>query len=408
MNFSVPTNWDFRLLDKIKNYPIHDIYGVLDRTIVGGGRPSLVLPVVSKRYVERYVERMHSQGIKFTYILNAPCLNNLEYSKYFYRKLIKHLEWVEKIGTDYVNVSIPFLVEIIKNQFPRLKVKISTIAHVNSIQKAKMFEELGADEITLDFMINRNFSLLEKIRKSIKCKLRLVLNDICLHGCPFRYYHYNVLGHASQITNPLKGFYIDYCLIKCTIIKFINPAEMLKSRWIRPEDLQEYEKIGIDSFKICGRKNKRTEWILNTIKAYSSRRYEGNLLDIIDCIESAIGSNKHAQIREPFLQSVRQIFSYTSVRKAAFYLNMISRIPVRMYKDIFVFFNMLNTISSSIYIDNQNLRGFIDFFKKNNCLLSCEECGYCQEWAKRVIRLNEQEVDKYVRLFNKMLSNLTG
>lgn len=51
----------------------------------------------------------------------------------------------------------------------------------------------------------------------------------------------------------LKGFYLDYCLIKCTLIRFSNFKEMLKTRWIRPEDLKEYEEIGIDSFKITGR-----------------------------------------------------------------------------------------------------------------------------------------------------------
>ncbi|MBL7196779.1 MAG: U32 family peptidase [Candidatus Omnitrophica bacterium] len=408
MNFSVPTNWDFRLIDRLRDYPIHDIYGVLDRTIVGGGRPSLILPTVSKKHVERYVEKIHSRGMKFTYLLNSPCLNNLEYSKGIHRKLIRHLKWINKIGVDYVTVTIPFFAEIIKNQFPRLKIKISTIAHVNSIQKAKMLEELGVDEITLDFMINRDFSLLEKIRKSTKCRIRLVLNDICLYQCAFRYYHYNVLGHASQTINPLKGFYIDYCLIKCSIKKFTNPAELLKSRWIRPEDLKKYEEIGIDSFKVCGRKNKRTDWILNAVKAYSTQKHEGNLLEIIDCIESAVDKNYRLQPKKLFFKNIMQPFISLLTGKGIFYLNLISKLPIGMYKSMFDLFSILTRISNSVYIDNQGLNGFIDFFKKNNCLSSCEECGYCREWSKKVIRFDQRDVNEYVVALNKLFNNLTN
>ena len=406
MIFSIPTNWDFRLLDGIKEYPIHDIYGALDRTVFGGGRPSLVLPTVSKKKVEKYVERVHSQGMKFTYLLNAPCLNNLEYSKKVYRELIKHLKWINKIGVDYITVSIPFFVEIIKNQFPRLKIKISTIAQVNSVQKAKLFEKLGADEITLDFMINRDFSLLEGIKKSTKCRIWIILNDLCLHQCPFRYYHFNVAGHASQINNPLRGFYIDYCLMRCSIIKFTDPIELLKSRWIRPEDLKKYEEIGIDSFKVSGRKNKRTEWILNTVKAYSSQNYKGNLIDILDCMESAIGKNSQPQ--KPFLKNIMESFNYLSVRKAAFYFYLFSKLPVRMYKCSFDLLNILGKISRSIYIDNQELNGFIDFFKKNNCLSICEECGYCQKWSKKAMKLDQQEINKYISIHNRCLNNITN
>ncbi len=38
--------------------------------------------------------------------------------------------------------------------------------------------------------------------------------------------------------------------------------------------------------------------------------------------------------------------------------------------------------------------GFIDFFKKQNCLAMCDECNYCAKWAKKVVSLDKEEVIK--------------
>ena len=48
--------------------------------------------------------------MKFSYLLNAPCMSNMEYEPNFHRKLIEHLQWINDIGSDYVIVTIPFLI----------------------------------------------------------------------------------------------------------------------------------------------------------------------------------------------------------------------------------------------------------------------------------------------------------
>ena len=50
--------------------------------------------------------------------------------------------------------------------------------------------------------------------------------------------------------------------------------------WIRPEDLVHYEALGYDSFKLAGR-NLPTEVLITRLKAYAGRRYDGNLLDLV-------------------------------------------------------------------------------------------------------------------------------
>lgn len=387
MKLSVPINWDIELLEALKDYPVDDVYGAMDRTIIGGGRPTWSLPTVNKKQVEKYIEKTHSLGMKFTYLLNASCLNNIEYSKKSHLKIIKFLKWINDIKVDYVTVTIPYLIEIIKNDFPNLKVKVSTIAHINSVQKAKFFEALGVDEITTDFMINRDFHLLKKIKETTKCNIEVVLNDICLYQCPFRAYHYNVVGHASQTLNSLKGFYLDYCLIRCSIIRFTGLKEILKSRWIRPEDIHYYEDIGIGSFKISGR-TRSMEWILNVIKAYTSRKYNGNLLDLIDCIESPNYKIEHS----------------LNIKRYKNLLNYILVSPFKSYKDSYDWYSTSRKMSNYIYIDNNKLNGFINFFKNKDCPSSCEECDYCERWAKDVIKIDQNEVNKYINILS-ILSN---
>ena len=56
----------------------------------------------------------------------------MEYQREGNKKIIEHIAWIDSIGVDAVTVTIPFLLQIIKKQFPRLKVKISSFARVNT------------------------------------------------------------------------------------------------------------------------------------------------------------------------------------------------------------------------------------------------------------------------------------
>jgi len=299
MNLSVATNWDPELIDHLDGVDgVNEIFGVRQKTPVGSGRPYFIVADPDEAEIRRYIHNVHAGGKKFNYLLNGPCMNNLEYDKETHRQLIEHLCWLDEIGVDSVTVTIPYLVEIIKRQFSRMEVRISVIAHVNSVQRAKFFESLGADSITLDFNLNRDFKLLEKIRKAVNCRLTLIVNDACLYQCPFRYYHYNILAHSTQPYNPLGGFYIDYCIIRCTIEKFSHPAEIIKGRWIRPEDIPIYQDLGIDTFKISGRRMS-TPWIHRAAKAYSQKTYHGNLFDLLNCVAPSVDPD----VRSPQYQA---------------------------------------------------------------------------------------------------------
>lgn len=359
IQFTVATNWDPVLIEELTKYPVKDVYGVAPHTIVGGGRPSMILPDASEETITDYVKKVHDKGMEFCYLLNAPCMNNLEYDPEYHKKLLEYIQWIKDIGTDSVTVTSPFLIQLIKEQFPNLKIRVSTIAHVNSVNRAKFYEELGVNEITPDVMINRDFQTLERMQKAVKCNIVLLLTDGCLYQCPYRYYHYNILGHASQTFQQFERYYIDFCVLNCSVIKFSNPTEVIKSRWVRPEDLSHYEAIGISHFKIAGRRMS-TQWILRAVKAFSERKYDGNLVDIIQGFSMSFGGLEEKDPNIRFAESVGK------EKKA------------------------------KLVIDNTKLDGFIEFFKTQNCIAMCDDCAYCEEWAKKAVFLDKEGSEAYV------------
>lgn len=369
MRLLVPTNWDPALLEPLGRLEAGiDLYGVLSTSLIGTGGSSPENVDMAKGQAEEYIRQAHAAGLKFDYLLNAPSMSNMEWDRGTHRELLEHLDWICSIGVDSVTVTIPYLVELIKRQFPQLKIRISTIAHVHNVARARFFESLGADSINLDFHVNREFRTLKGITDAVKCEIILLANNLCLYQCPYEYYHHDGLGHASQSYNPVEGCYVDYCTIRCTLDRLKDMSQNIKCRWIRPEDLHLYEEIGIQMFKISGRAMP-TEKILKAATAYSSRHYDGNLHDILNVLTPKIG--------------------FINAGPPGTRTHTLAQPP-------------------ELHIDNRALDGFIDFFRKQNCLSECGHCDYCRKTAERVIRFDRKEVDDYVAGLSKTLQDLSS
>jgi collagenase-like PrtC family protease len=372
MKIRLGSNWDLSSLDALKGTSVDALFGKLPFDVVGGARPGFVLPQVDRKYVGRYIKACHERGLEFSYLLNAPCLGNLQYSKKGYGQIIELLEWIDQSGADAVTIGIPYLIDLVRKRFPRLKVKVSTTARVNTVRKALQYEDMGVEEIIIDEHINREFKTLEAIRKAVKCNLELIVNNICLWQCPYNYEHVNHDGHASR-----EGEEDDYCYLQypgylCLYRKLTDPVELLKSPWIRPEDIPHYEAIGYEHFKITER-FKKTSLLLEHVKAYENRRYDGNLLDL-----------------------------FTLPRKGAFtpvhleYFIKPEHVNIMKISELEKVFDL--EVRELIQMDNRKLDGFIEFFKKNDCnQTTCSACGYCETVFERVAVVNKEGVKKASR-----------
>jgi len=369
MRLLAPTNWDTELIPPLSQIKADiQIFGVLPISMMGSGMSGPDIPQMTTKQAEDHIKLAYSSGLTFNYLLNAPCMSNMEWHQDTHRELLQHLEWLSNAGVDSVTVAIPYLLELVKSQFPQLKVEVSTIAHVNSVARARFFESLGADCIILDSNVNRDFRLLKAIRDAVRCELGVLTNSLCLYQCPFEFYHNSTMGHATQNHNPLNGFYMDYCVLHCASSKLSDTSQLIKARWIRPEDIHIYEEMGIDFFKIGGRA-KPTEWIINATGAYPSRHYQGNLYDIL------VGLT-------PKITWANSALSGTQTTS-----------PGRPPR---------------IHIDNQGLEGFIDFFKKQDCLSGCSSCDYCQRIASNVVQVDRDEARVYVSALSRLLDDLTN
>lgn len=278
MRLSVPANYDCGLAGELSQYPVREVYGKLSWDPAGGGRPSCCTPGVDFQTLKPYVEALKTHGIQFNYLLNGSCLGNREWDRRWQKKLMRLLERLEAIGVARLTISTPLLFRMIKRRFPGFSLKVGIYAQVDTPARARYWEDLGADEITLEsFSINRDFDRLRRIRRAVRCDLQLIANHPCLANCPMQPYHQNGFAHSSDGSRRL---FVDTCILACSQLRLKEPERFIQAGWIRPEDLGFYERMGFDSFKLLERNIPSAE-LIKRVRAYSRRRFQGNLAELI-------------------------------------------------------------------------------------------------------------------------------
>jgi len=382
MKLSVAAQWDKALIDGLSKYKeVDSVYAKLGTDKVGGGRASFVLPKLSRKRAEEYIKYTHSKGIKFIYLYNGSCLNAMEFSKEGRDKLLWELDWaVNRAGVYGITVSTNYLFNLARKRYPKLPVGIGVFTWMGEPQRLKYFEDRGASWIVLAFNINRDFRLLEKIRKAIKhVDLVLFLNNICLYHCPHQTYHPNVLTHFSQSHNRSSNVCVDYHTWTCNKIKLDHPEELLKSRWIRPEDVKVYEDMGYEYFKISDR-SRASSWLIRATEAYVKRSYDGNLMDILSLEIPGDEKNIQPEINRNFR---KRLLKYTKSDRV-------------WLKGSFGWAKY-----GRPYIDNKKLDGFLNvkFFRNHDCdSWDCDKCGYCKRWSQKAMFFPNEEAHQKLRM----------
>ena len=382
MRLSVATNFDPALVEAMREYPVVELFGKLREDAIGGGRATYQLAHVSRRRLADHVRHARRSGIGFNYLLNAACLGNREMTRAGQREIEELAGWLCEIGVSSVTVSSPYLLTLVKTRYPALKVRVSVFGGVDRVRKAQMWEEMGADCIVLDsILVNRELAALERIRKAVRCDLELLVNNNCLSGCALSPMHMNALSHAGQEWHGNRGFLIDWCFLKCTEMKLRDPVNYIRSEWIRPEDLHVYEELGYDLFKIAER-DIPTPIMITRVRAYAGRRYDGNLLDLV----------------QPFAFREEKGGETYSRRGPGWFLRFFLRPglvnPLRMalLKRLADLRQMTGTVTGEppVTIDNRSLDGFLTRFLEAGCRdVDCAECHWCHEFARKAIRIDE-------------------
>jgi len=360
IKYSIATSWDNHLLDEFaelnekykRKSRICEIFGSLQKSITGSARPSNALPFVSKKQIESHVKKAHALGLEVNYLINSSCVGSKEFSLEWRQEFLKFVKWLKDINVNILTIAIPYLIEIIKNKFPDIRIKASILCGVNSPEKARRLAQLGVERITLDFCMPRYFRRIKEIREAVNCDLEIYANTSCLFHCHEQLHHFNIASHGSQIDE--KDF-TSYPYTMCTKRFLKDPSELIKSPWIRPEDTKEYAELGIDFFKLAGR-GSSTKWLSKCAQAYISQEFKGNLFDLI-------GKENYK-----YRQAVR---SKKGLEKPLFFIN------------------------------NKGLNGFIDFIKTKK-EHNCSKCNYCERVAKKVVKIDSKRRENILKRLAKI------
>jgi collagenase-like PrtC family protease len=375
MKLTIPVNWEDDYFEKIDFSATEEIYGKLNVGLIGGGRPSLTMPEVKREKVGEFVTEAHRRGLKFNYLMNGTCFDNLEISKTGYKDIRKTLDWLSKVGVDGISVSLPMVMEIIKKNYPHFSISASVQVRIDNFEKARYWQDLGADKINISYVdINKNFDEIRKIKeKTSGLKIQTIANLMCMNKCPMVTLHANYNAHASQKNHVMDNFSFDYYLFSCAEKLLSNPVEILRSAFIRPEDIHLYEEAGVDNMKLVER-SMTTEALARIVKAYTVRSYDGNMMDLIHGLSKYIIYNKDKH----YWKGLKYLLQPSKINllKAHKLVNQLS--IARKDKE----FNE----SFDLYIDNKKLDGFMDFFHKGHCQRDCRTCTYCDVWAKKAVR----------------------
>ena len=391
MKLSVAANWDLELLDGLGKIPeVTSIYAKLPFDVVGGGRAGVVIPSVDWDFAASYINSTHQHGLSFCYLINAPCLGNLEQTEEGQKQILSLIGRLVDMGVDSVSIANLAVVALVRRNFPNLAIRGSVLSWPTNLSRLKYQESLGVDPLIIPYSeFNRDFNMLPKIRSGLSCDMQLFVNVSCIYNCSYLGEHANSVGHASQLSlnNQRPNAFLDFYLWQCTRRRLLHPELLLMSRWIRPEDLHQYEAMGFDEFKIIDR-SRSTAWLLRATRAYADRSYDGNLLDILSLEMLGDPAGFHSDIEDQIPERMRH------------YKTKERQLMSRMLK------LRRRLLALDIYIDNAELSDFLDGFRKINCAETyCDNCRYCHRSAERAVCFDRAEADILAADISKLLED---
>lgn len=371
--FSVPADFKKATIDEYARlneaYPdakVIDTYGNISvDNRMESGRVIDQLPQVDILDLAEYIDYSRSRGIGFNYTLNAPSMQNREFTREGLRDMRNFLAKLHKAGVRSLTISLPPLIEFVQSLPFDFKIRASTLCYITNANKAAAFKKKGLEKIVVDEAINKDFFTLKKICRVFGPGVEVIVNPICQKNCNYRMFHYNQISKDSVAdTSRVSTNYYEH---RCVLQRFESPGHLLRISWIRPEDLHYYTAVGVNYFKLQGRHTfHKGGDIVRTVKVYMDQSFDGDLMEL------------------------------------------------------FTLFSPLNNFK--VRLENKKLDGFIKpfFEKKDFCRDDCSQCGYCDSFARKCVdhesgreiisaaRQFYDEYDQYTKLMKEVIDEIPG
>ena len=332
LEFSAPYNNDSSTLEKLfelkslNGNRIREIYLSGPQQYSAAGR--IVEEINESKFLD-IVERIHKQGIRVNLVMNPTCEGTDWYKPDMMKTKLDFLNRMhQKHGVEAVTIANPVYIKEVRKQFPSLEICASVLSDIDCAQRAMLFAKCGANVLTPDVCINRDLRVLKKIREVTDLEIKLMVNEGCLYKCPFRKFHFNYISHKSKELGSIDA---DVFFFNCFQVTESDHSQILKSGWIRPEDIAKYDGI-TNFFKIVGRERPKSH-VIRATTAYMKQSWEGDLLDIL-C---------------------------SSINHYA--------------------------LETGAHLDNKSLDQYAFFERTTSCQRDCTACTYCDEIADKLVRL---------------------
>ena len=304
MKFSIPYNGHNNFMkDMVNEYGsfIKEIYLAPNKMMTHTGRMNDAynkqFNETPQEYENKITELMsfaYANNIKINMLFNGSFINLDYYTQEGFQKLYDYIDLnYRRRYLTGITIIDPYLVTQLKkirdNEWPNLEIHASVNMYANDINRVKILEDLGMDSICIDRDINRDMEKLKKIRENTNTELKIMVNEGCLMGCPFRKNHHErkevYTGNSELLLDIRKSLVkrfekpITDKLAFCIEKYLEDTSQIFRSPFIRPEDLHYYDGIA-DTYKIAGREMD-CERLGTIIKAYVTRNFKGNLWDLI-------------------------------------------------------------------------------------------------------------------------------
>ena len=250
------------------------------RPVLGGqtGKPDWS----SQNILEGELQEFRKLGVKLDLLFNANCYGERAVSCGLENEVVSIIGHLGSIGClpDIVTTTSLMIARTVRKHFPGMETRASVNMRLGTIQAMGYVTDLF-DSFYLQRDLQRNLEYVGKMHKWCSengKKLCILANSGCLRFCPGQVFHDNLIAHsreAGEMEN-IKDWNPHVCWNLYKNPK--NFVEVLKSTWIRPEDLHRYEGV-VDTVKLATRQHSHPRMV---IAAYAARSFRGNLLDLLE------------------------------------------------------------------------------------------------------------------------------
>ena len=244
--FSVPYNQDIEILKVYEKYKDHisSVYFSGDPNVIFAARKMDWNEKVEED-IYKLIDFLNEYNICSDLVMNSINDDNM-FTLDGLKLIVTYVHDLHQRGLKMVTVANPILFKAIKENIPTIKIGLSIISNIYTLNQIEQFYEYGLDEICLPPHLSRNKDKILEIRKHFpELKIKMMANCFCRPDCISFIHHHIEVGRGDYEKDKK---YFEYL---CTQKDF-NP---LKKNFILPGETKYYEEY-IDLFKLSGRQKK--------------------------------------------------------------------------------------------------------------------------------------------------------